>query len=526
MQHYSGLKRIWDYWVLGAIAVIILTMLVPILPWTMDLLMAGNICISVLLVCATIFVRQPVSLTTFPTILLLATLFRLALNVASTRLILTRANPGQIITGFGVSVAGSDIIVGTVIFSMLLLVLFLVITKGAERVAEVAARFSLDAMPGMQAAIDSDRRNKSISGQELAQRRRLLEQKSMFYGSLDGAMKFVRGDAVAALVITVINIGGGVLVGTVRRAMSVGEALNLYGTLTIGDGLATMLSALLVSTAAAILVSRVGEADDSVRLGYRLRIQFMSEPIALSGAALTVLCVGFVPKLPLWPFLLGGVLFAIFAFRAWRKKPNETGGLEGLSPSVRDRGTLDALAHELESLSNVHPVLVRESVEGRVSLPYLAEIVSEFEKDGIGRADLPALLEALSREKIVDDIDDLLIRVRGRLRAEITASVGTEPASDILDAVQLDETAEALVRQYTVSTSRGKELALPPDDARAMRKAVEDATSGQVAPVILISPQLRRQVARYLNDSIDCVFVSPQDLVPSVQVNITKVISF
>lgn len=193
-----------------ALVAAVVVMVAPMAPWVMDLLLGLNLGGAVLLVCLALLLRHPVSFSALPSLLLVATLFRLSLNVASTRLILTRADAGRIIAGFGSVVVGGDILVGVVIFGIVALVLFLVITKGAERVAEVAARFSLDALPGLQLAIDADARGGALTAQEAKQRRAELDRQSRYYGALDGAMKFVRGDAVAILAILCINLIGGV----------------------------------------------------------------------------------------------------------------------------------------------------------------------------------------------------------------------------------------------------------------------------------------------------------------------------
>jgi type III secretory pathway component EscV len=307
----TGLKgtraRVFEVGLASAVVAVVAMMIVPLTPWLLDLLISLNLALSVLVLSLALFVRRPLAFTAFPTLLLVATLYRLALNVSSTRLILLKADAGRIIGGFGGVVVGGDILVGAVIFGILAMVLFLVITKGAERVAEVAARFTLDALPGMQLAIDSDLRSGAVSPQEAAGSRKDLDRQSRYYGSLDGAMKFVRGDAVAGLVIICVNIAGGLSIGIIRKGMSIGQALDTYGRLTIGDGLVTMIPALLISTAAGLLVTRVGQGDSDAGLGDQLGRQLFSEPRAMAAASLLMLLLAAVPGLPAWPFLLFGL---------------------------------------------------------------------------------------------------------------------------------------------------------------------------------------------------------------------------
>jgi flagellar biosynthesis component FlhA len=300
-----GLRAPWGDVALAAmVAGVVVMLVVPLTQWLLDLLIAINIGLTVLVFTLALFIRRPLGFTAFPTVLLVATLFRLALNVSSTRLILLEADAGRIIGAFGTILVGGDILVGAVIFGILVLVLFLVIAKGAERVAEVAARFTLDALPGMQLAIEADLRAGSISPREVTVRRADLERRSHYYGALDGAMKFVRGDAIAGLVIIFVNILGGIAVGMIRRGMGVGEALDTYGRLTVGDGLVTMIPALLVSTAAGLLVTRVGQQDRGRRLGDQLLSQLTAEPRAMLAAAALMGVLSIAPGLPAWPFLV------------------------------------------------------------------------------------------------------------------------------------------------------------------------------------------------------------------------------
>ena len=283
-------------------------LILPIPPLLLDLLLAVSISIAVTVMMTAIYIERPVEFSSFPTVLLVVTLFRLTLNVASTRLILLNGHEGSgavgaIIAAFGHLVAGGDLIVGLVIFLILVLINFIVITKGSGRIAEVAARFNLDALPGKQMSIDADLNAGIIGEVEAKTRRQEVEREADFYGAMDGASKFVRGDAIAGLVVTGINLVGGLLVGTLKHNVGIGDALSSYAILTIGDGLVSQLPALVVSTSAGVLVSR---AAGSGRIGRAVGDQMLSnpKPLYLTAGLLGVLAI--VPGLPALPLLGGG----------------------------------------------------------------------------------------------------------------------------------------------------------------------------------------------------------------------------
>src|SRR5262245_31358340 len=225
-------------------------MVVPLPTWLLDLLIASNLAASVAVLLVALYVSDALKIAAFPTLLLITTLFRLALNVSSTRLILLQADAGEVIRSFGQFVVRGNYVVGGVIFLILTVIQFVVIAKGSERVAEVGARFTLDAMPGKQMAIDAELRSGAIDGNEARKRRRQLSRESQFYGAMDGAMKFVKGDVIASLIITAVNLLGGLAIGVLQRGMGAEGALKRYGLLTIGDGLVTQIPALVLSTAA------------------------------------------------------------------------------------------------------------------------------------------------------------------------------------------------------------------------------------------------------------------------------------
>lgn len=283
---------------------VVAMMIVPLPTWLLDVLIATNLSASVAILLVVLYVPDALAIATFPTILLLTTLFRLALNVSSTRLILLQANAGEVIKAFGTFVVRGNYVVGGVIFLVLTIIQFIVIAKGSERVAEVSARFVLDAMPGKQMAIDAELRSGTIDGNEARRRRRLLSRESQFYGSMDGAMKFVKGDVIASLVITVVNVLGGLAIGAGQKGMPAISALKRYGLLTIGDGLVSQIPALVLSTAAGVLVTRVASEDPDTPLGQELASQLFGMPKALRVASGFVLLLALVPGLPGPPFFV------------------------------------------------------------------------------------------------------------------------------------------------------------------------------------------------------------------------------
>ncbi|MFA9430909.1 flagellar biosynthesis protein FlhA [Egicoccus sp. AB-alg2] len=278
----------------------VITMVVPIPPVLLDLLLALNLAFALLILLAVLTLRDTLDLSSFPSLILLTTLMRLALNVSSTRLILLDGYAGKVIATFGNFVVGGSIVVGLVVFLILVVIQFVVITNGAGRVAEVGARFALDAMPGKQMAIDADLAAGLIDEREARERRTRIAQESDFYGAMDGASKFVKGDAIAGIVIVVINLIGGLVIGITMAGMSAGEAASTYSLLTVGDGLISQIPALLISAATGLLVSRVDGEED---LGPTVGRQLLRDPRVLRIAALVMAGIGLLPGLPKLPFV-------------------------------------------------------------------------------------------------------------------------------------------------------------------------------------------------------------------------------
>ncbi|MFY0529979.1 type III secretion system export apparatus subunit SctV [Archangium gephyra] len=374
----SFLSKYSDIVLACVVVAIIGMMIVPLPPLLLDVLLTLNISISVVLLLISLYVPTALRLSVFPTLLLITTIFRLALTISTTRLILLTGDPGEVVEAFGHFVVAGNMVVGLVIFVILVIVNFIVIAKGSERVAEVAARFTLDAMPGKQMSIDADLRAGSIDQDEGKRKRRDLERESQLFGAMDGAMKFVKGDAIASIIITVINIVGGLIIGVMQKGMEVGAAAEKYTLLTIGDGLVGMIPAILISTCAGIIVTRVGGDEEGNHLGKDVGTQLTAYPKAIAIAAGMLVVLGLIPGLPKIPFFL---LAAGAGYGAWSmmKKQNElaageAAGLtgetpEGETPSATEPQPKEAINPDSELFIPVVTPIVLEVSDALV--PYV-----------------------------------------------------------------------------------------------------------------------------------------------------------
>lgn len=305
-----------------SVVMILFMIIVPLPTWMIDALIAINVTSGMVLLMVAVYIPSPLSFSVFPAILLITTLFRLALNISSTRLILLQADAGEIIFAFGEFVVGDNFVVGAVIFTIITIVQFVVITKGAERVAEVGARFSLDAMPGKQMSIDGDMRAGLIDMEEARRRRNMVEKESQLYGSMDGAMKFVKGDAIAGLIITAVNLIGGIAIGSLQQGMDVGSAVQVYAILSIGDGLVSQIPALLISITAGIIVTRVS-TDDSSNLGSDIGKQLFAQPKALLVAGSLLFIFAAIPGFPYAAFIVLGIILLAVGWTLLRMQNTE-----------------------------------------------------------------------------------------------------------------------------------------------------------------------------------------------------------
>ncbi len=314
-------------WVAAASVLMVVLLIVPVAPWVLDLLLSVNITIALVILLVCLYTENALSFSVFPTLLLVITLFRLSLNVTGTRSILLHGYAGQVIEAFGNIVVGGNYVVGLIVFAILIVIQFVVITNGAGRVAEVAARFTLDAMPGKQLAVDADLNAGLITEAEARQRRKDIQRAADFYGAMDGASKFVRGDAIAAVVIVFVNIIGGFVIGVLQDHSSIVATLQHYTLLTIGEGIVTQIPALLISTATGIIVTRAASEGS---FGHDLSRQLVQEPRALAIAAGLLILFGLFGLPPLFMFIMGGLLFALFIRqRNIQRKTALAGGKSG-----------------------------------------------------------------------------------------------------------------------------------------------------------------------------------------------------
>ncbi|QQR81137.1 MAG: flagellar biosynthesis protein FlhA [Deltaproteobacteria bacterium] len=319
-------KESSDFFLILALASIVMLMVIPLPPIMLDIFLVFSMTISLMMLLISFYAQRPLEFSAFPTLLLFATLLRLTLNIASTRLILLNgaqgeAAAGQVIRAFGYFIIGGNYVVGLIVFIILIVINFVVITKGAGRIAEVAARFTLDAMPGKQLAIDADLNAGIINDKEALRRREELQKEADFYGSMDGASKFVRGDAIAGILITVVNIVGGFIIGVIQEGLPLVQAAKVYTVLSIGDGLVSQIPSLIVSTAAGLIVTKVSKKE---RLSEEISAQAFGgwRPMLMASVILTT--IGIVPGLPHIPFLLFGSIAGYSSYRIWTLNKKKT----------------------------------------------------------------------------------------------------------------------------------------------------------------------------------------------------------
>ena len=395
----------------GLVVLVVAMMIVPLPTFVLDVAISFNIALSVTLLLLSLYVSDALRIATFPTLLLLTTLFRLALEVSATRLILLEANAGEVIHAFGNFVVAGNLVVGAVVFAILTFIQLVVIARGAERVAEVGARFTLDALPGKQMAIDAELRAGHIDQAEARRRRASLARESQFFGAMDGAMKFVKGDAIAGIVILLTNIVGGLVIGIVQRGMDAGAALRTYTLLTIGQGLVAQIPALVISTAAGLLVTRVSaEEEGETQLGREVGRQLLAHPRALAVAAALMAVLAVIPGLPAAPFLLLAALFGLVAFRLVRTPERPVAVSAAPSPALapvtieaapavleRLRPLLPAVGERIFAATGIPlpPVSLRPAPAGAPFVVRLAEVPMGEGPAGAGAEEIAAFLEEI-----------------------------------------------------------------------------------------------------------------------------------
>jgi type III secretion protein V len=386
----------------GLVIAIVFMLVLPMPAWLLDILIALNLCAAGLMVVVSMYMAGPTAFSTFPTVLLLTTLFRLALEVATTRLILLEGDAGHIVETFGNFVVGGNLVVGLVIFLILTVVQFIVITKGSERVSEVSARFSLDAMPGKQMSIDSDLRSGLLTADEARKKRALLGQESQLHGAMDGAMKFVKGDSIAGIFIVAVNLVGGIAIGMLQHNLAAGDAVRKYAILSIGDALIAQIPALLISLAAGMITTRVpiGEdtpGEEASNIGQDIAAQLFGEPRALLVAAAIMLLFGLIPGMPTTVFLIlalllgGGGAAAMLQPRALAASQHLTAEVERKNASIVDLTTFTAtrpfavrMALAMEGTAAADSVtravrIMRNNVLDQKGIPDLQPIDFEFQ---------------------------------------------------------------------------------------------------------------------------------------------------
>jgi len=474
---------------LGIVAILVVLIL-PVPPWLLDIALALSITFSVLVLMTVLFIHKALDFSSFPTVLLIATMMRLSLNLASTRLILTHGHEGtdaagQVIEAFGGFIMGNNFVIGIIVFAILIIVNFVVITKGSGRIAEVSARFSLDSMPGKQMAIDADLSSGLITEQEAKARRKELEDESNFFGAMDGAAKFVRGDAIAGLLITFINVVGGMIIGVAQQGLSFGEAAQTYTVLTVGDGLVSQIPALIVSTGAGLLVSKsstTGKANEA------LFSQLGAEPKPLVLAAVLTGALALLPGIPLLPFLLLTAIMGGLAYLTYKRKalapepataqPGAAGGQAG-TPAPAGGASAPAQTGEAAEEDTIANALAMDDI--RLELGY--QLLSLVNKEGARLTDqIKALRKQLAQEmgfvlpsvRIQDNLqlspNAYVIRIkeiesgRGELRANMLLVMDPQGGSIPLNGEQTTEPTfglpakwineqdreEAMFRGYTV----------------------------------------------------------------------------
>jgi flagellar biosynthesis protein FlhA len=427
---------------IGVVGIIML-LVVPIPAWLLDLLITVDILFALVILLTAMFVKRPLDFSVFPSLLLIATLFRLGLNVASTRLVLGQGYAGEVIHAFGSVAVGGSMVIGAVVFVILVVIQFVVVTKGAERVAEVGARFTLDAMPGKQMAIDADLNSGLITEDEARRRRKEVSAEADFYGAMDGASKFVKGDAIAGIIITLVNILGGIIMGVLIHGQQIGDAVNTYTLLTIGDGLTAQIPALLMAVSTGMIVTR---ANSDSELGKDAGAQLTQSRLALMIAGVAAVLLALIPGMPKIPFFLVGGVLIFVAFRIKRAEDAKVKDAALAEVAAKQQAPTSDSPEELMEQMRVHALEVQLS-------PDLVDLVSGVSDDLLAR--VKALRRRIAMEYGVvvppvrtrDSVDlppsTYVIRVAGVEMGRGIAPVGKVLAlGDQLDALPGTPTIE------------------------------------------------------------------------------------
>ena len=501
-----ALKRRSDLMLAIGVMGILVVLIVPLPPFLLDLLLAVSIILSVLILMTSLFIEEPLEFSSFPTVLLIATMLRLSLNLASTRLILAHGHTGtgaagHVIEAFGNFVMGGNFVIGLVVFTILLIVNFVVITKGSGRIAEVAARFTLDAMPGKQMAIDADLSAGLIDEQVAKERRRALEDESSFFGAMDGASKFVRGDAIAGLLITFINVIGGIIIGVAQQGISFSAAAKTFTVLTVGDGLVSQVPALIVSTAAGLLVSKAGVRGSADKALFK---QLATMPKALGMAGAVMAAISLMPGMPMIPFLGLAAGAAWLARSLDRAAPRAAGQAEaGSVPGAA--GTAGAGVGEAKE-ETMNEVLKMDDL-----------------KIEIGYGLLPLVNSSDGTDKLTEQIK--------ALRRTLAAEMGfIMPSVRILDNVQL-EANTYLVKVKEVEAGQGQVfvgqfLALDPMGGQVQLPGQHTLEPTFGLPATWIDGSLRDEAQIRGYTVVDAASVVSTHLTEILKSNMAELLSF
>jgi flagellar biosynthesis protein FlhA len=480
--------------VMAILVVLILPLPAPLL----DLSLAISIILSVLILMTALFIQTPLEFSSFPTVLLIATMLRLALNLASTRLILARGHEGtdaagHVIQAFGNFVMGGNFVIGVIVFTILVIVNFVVITKGSGRIAEVAARFHLDAMPGKQMAIDADLSAGLIDEAEARRRRRTLEDESGFFGAMDGASKFVRGDAVAGLLVVFINVIGGMIVGIVQQGLPFSEAVRTYTALTVGDGLVTQIPALIVSTAAGLLVAKAGVSGAADKA---LISQLSGYPKALGMSAGAMVIMALLPGIPMLPFLLLGGGAAFLAY-------------------TTDKGQRRQVVTETKKAEEAKAPPAEEPISASLKIDDI--------KIELGYALLPLVNSPDGSDRLTEQIK--------ALRRSLAVEMGfVMPPVRLLDNVQLEANTYVIkIKEVEAGTGRiwpGQQMVMDPAGQAVSLPGIHTAEPTFGLPATWIDAGLKEEAAIKGYTVVDAATVLSTHLTELIKVNVAELLSY
>jgi flagellar biosynthesis protein FlhA len=481
------------------VMLILVVLILPLPPMLLDIALAVSITLSVLILMTALFIHAPLEFSAFPTVLLISTMLRLALNLASTRLILSHghegtAAAGHVIEAFGNFVMGGNFVIGVIVFTILVIVNFVVITKGSGRIAEVAARFHLDAMPGKQMAIDADLSAGLINEDEARKRRRQIEDESGFFGAMDGASKFVRGDAIAGLLVVFINVIGGMIIGIAQQGMPFAEAARTYTLLTVGDGLVTQIPALIVSTAAGLLVTKAGVAGSADQALVR---QLSGYPKALGMSGAVMLIMAALPGIPTIPFLLLG------------------GGASALAWFVGKRQKAAAAAAEVQATAGTPAGPVEEPISTALKIDDL--------KIELGYALLPLVNSPDGSDRLTEQIK--------ALRRSLALEMGfVMPSVRILDNVQLEANTYVIkIKEVDAGSGRiwpGQYMVMDPTGGQVTLPGVHTQEPTFGLPATWVDAALKEDAAMKGYTVVDAATVMSTHLTELIKANVSELISY